>query len=399
MESLYWTQNDEEALLEAARLTNPDPEVLLFRGVSSLRLSRPDAHDLLLQLFLQQRVSGLHGRVFTFLAGDPKYRELFTDLEWDLITAKNDLLLQEWDAGIPLMETVIQRLDPATVSASALVADIAISCQSAGAQAAGARFLERISARLSGRARTDAMEQAGRLYRRARDYSQAIAVLRAAVSASADADQRDRARWLILDMLITLHPADLPALVEKESADWGNPASFTDLLEGWISDLVAAKKWGTLAGLWKLVQTRGPGDVDARLSYILARAIQEGLIQRIPGLPRSPRMTCSPKPRRRTPTGITASWRPSSWGRSPRRLVPRADSGGAEAASPLDPMITGFLPFGLSSQAYQRIIDTRRGLSDAQVLAAARLFSQVEDHAQLDAPHGPSLPAQDAERG
>lgn len=381
VESLYWTQNDEEALQEAARLSNPDPEVLLFRGVSSLRLSLPDAHDLLLRLFLQQRVSTLHGRVFTFLAGDPKYRELFTDLEWDLINAKNDFLLQEWDAGIPLMESVIQRLDPATVAASALVADLAGACQAAGAQSAGARFLERMSARLPGRARADAMEQAGRLYRRARAYPQAIAVLRAAVSASADADQRDRARWQILDILITLHPSDLPALVEKESADWSNPASFTDLLESWISDLVAAKKWATVARLWAMVQTRGPADVDARLSYILARVVQEGLIKRVPGAPPVSPHELFTEAASKDSDGYYGIMASILLGQIPPQLVPRAESGATEPPPPLDPLITGFLPFGLSSQAYQRIIDSRRSLSDAQVLAAARLFSQVDDHA------------------
>jgi len=378
VESLYWTQADQDALAEASRLSSPDPEVLLFRGVSSLRLGLPPAHDLILQLFLQQRVSALHGRVFTFIAAEPRYRDLFTDLEWDLISAKNDLLLGDWDAGIPLMESVMQRWQPPT---GTLVADLASSCQSAGTPGAGARFLERFSARLSGRARGDALEQAGRLYRRARLWPQAVTALRAAIAASTDADLRDRARWLILDMAMAARAPDFLAQVEKESAGWSNPAVFSDLLEEWISDLVAVRRWDTLAALWKIVKVRGPDDVDARLCYVMARAIQEGLMQRPAASPPVTPDQLLAESASRDPDGYYGLMAASVQGQVPSQVTPNAADAGPENPAPLDPVIVGFLPFGLSTQAYQRLVAARGSLSDGQILEAARLFSRAEDHA------------------
>lgn len=381
VEALYWTQSDAEALKEADGLLNPDAEVLLFRGVSSLRLALPDAHDLIMRLFLQHRASTLHERVFTYLGGEPSYRQLFTDLEWDLISAKDELSVQDWESGIPLLENVLQRIDPALVTSGTLVADLSAAFQSSGNPAAGARFLERISARFSGRARADALEQAGRLYRRARNYPQAMPVLRAAAAASAFADQRDRARWLVLDMLVMLHPADLLAQIEKESASWGNPAYFSDVLEGWISDLVAAKKWDTMAGLWKLVRVSGPDDVDARLSYILARANTEGLVRRLPGSPPMTAAELFAEAAAKDADGYYGLMASCALGRAPAQTVMREQSADAAPPAPLDPLITGFLPFGLTSPAYQRLVEARGSLSDAQVLEAAHLLSRVDDYA------------------
>jgi soluble lytic murein transglycosylase len=378
VESLYWTQADQDALAEASRLTSPDPEVLLFRGVSSLRLGLPPAHDLILQLFLFQRVSALHGRVFTFISADPKYRDLFTDLEWDLISAKNDLFLGDWDAGIPLLESVMQRWQPPL---GTLVSDLASSCQSAGTPGAGARFLDRFSARLSGRARADALEQAGRLYRRARLWPQAVTSLRAAIAASTDADLRDRARWLILDMAMAAHAPDFLTQVERESAAWSNPGVFSDLLEEWISDLVAARRWDTLAALWRIIRVRGPDDVDARLCYVLARAIQEGLMQRPVASPPVTADQLLTESASRDPDGYYGLMAASIQGQVPSQVVPNTGDRARQNPAPLDPVAVGFLPFGLSTQAYQRLATARGSLSDDQILEAARLFSRAEDHA------------------
>jgi hypothetical protein len=71
VEALYWTGADAAVLDESARITDPDAEVLLFRGVSSLRLGLPAGHDLVMQLFLDEKVSSLDGRLAAFLAADP----------------------------------------------------------------------------------------------------------------------------------------------------------------------------------------------------------------------------------------------------------------------------------------------------------------------------------------
>ena len=379
VEALYWTQQDQEALQQADLLTNPDAEMLLFRGVSSLRLGLPAGHDLIMRLFLRERVSGLHARFFTFLTGAPQYAEGFTDLEKNLIAAKNDLFLGDWETGIPLLESVLSGLDPALSSSSSLVADLASAYLSSGRQAAGARFLVRVSARLTGRARADALEQAGKIYRRMRAYPDAFATLRTALAASTDADQRDRERWYIVDMMINGKSPDALALVDREISSSSDPGVFSDLLDDWISDLVGGRKWKSLLGLWGVVQVHGPQDVQARLAYILGRAGEEGLVA-ANALPAAPRDLL-----RKAATldadgyyGLMAS---SLLGEVPGQVKPGVADAASENAPALDPFITGFLPFGLFSQAYQKLAETRKSLSDAALREAARLMAQAGDYA------------------
>ena len=379
VEALYWTQQDQEALQQADLLTNPDAEVLLFRGVSSLRLGLPSAHDLIMQLFLRERVSALHARFFTFLTGAPRYAEGFTDLEKDLIAAKNDMFLGDWQTGVPLMESALSGLEPATTAASSLVADLAVAYQSSGRQSEGVRFLLGASARLTGRARADALEQAGRIYRRLRAYPDAFATLRSALAASADADQRDRERWYIVDMMIKERSLDAPAQIDREMSSSSDPGVFSDLLDDWISDLVGGRKWKPLLGLWGAVRAHGPQDVQARLAYILGRAGQEGLIP-------SGVLSADPRDFLRKAASLDADgyyglMASCVLGEVPQQVKPGAAEAAPQSAPALDPFITGFLPFGLFSQAYQKLVETRKSLSDAGLREAARLMAEVGDYA------------------
>jgi tetratricopeptide (TPR) repeat protein len=379
VEALYWTQQDQEALKQAALLTNPDAEVLLFRGVSSLRLGLPDAHDLIMRLFLRERVSSLHARFFTFLAAAPQYAEGFTVLERDLITAKNDLFLGDWEAGVPLMESVLTRLDPAQVAGSSLVADLAAAYQTTGRQSAGARFLLDVSARLTGRSRAEALEQAGKIYRRIHEYPAAFRTLRSAIAASTDADQRDRERWYLVDMMIAENPRDVLVQVSRELAAASDPGFFSDVLDDWISDLVQRRKWAALAGLWNVVEVHGPQDVLARLAYVLGRAGEEGLA-RDAALPETPHDLLR-KAAVLDPDGYYGLMASCLLGEVPYQVKPGVVSAGSESTPVIDPFITGFLPFGLFTQAYQRLVEARKGLSDAAVLEAARLMARVGDYA------------------
>ena len=132
VEGLYWNKDDAAVLQEAARLQNPDPEVLLFRAVSSLRLQLPSAHDLVMQLFVREKVSPLHGRVYTFLTAEPEFLQLFSAQERDLLAAKNAFAQGDWDGGLPLLEGVLSSIEPSKVVDGALVIDLGNSYGSAG---------------------------------------------------------------------------------------------------------------------------------------------------------------------------------------------------------------------------------------------------------------------------
>jgi soluble lytic murein transglycosylase len=379
VEALYWTQQDQEALQQANLLQDPDPEVLLFRGVSSLRLGLPAAHDLIMQLFLRERVSSFHARFFTYLAGAPQYAEGFSELEKDLITAKNNLFLGDWEAGIPLMESVLSRLEPTAFATSSLVADLASAYQSAGRQVEGARFLQEVSKQLTGRAKADALEQEGRILRRLKAYHDAFSVLRSAIAASADANQRDREHWFLVDMIIGAKSPDVLAQVDREMSATSDPGVFSDLLDDWIAELVSGKKWKTLVGLWRIVETHGPQDVQARLAYILGRAGEEGLVP-LSTLTEDPRGLLR-KASLMNADGYYGLMASCLLGEVPGQVKPGVSVSAAEVAPTLDPFVAGFLPFGLFSQAYQKLEETRNTLSDAELREAARLMAQAGDYA------------------
>jgi hypothetical protein len=379
VEALYWSKQDAEALQEAARLTDPDAEVLLFRAVSSMRLDMPQAHDLTLRLFLGERVSSLHGRAYTFIAAEPAYLQLFSAADQDLMAGKSALVQGDWSRGIPLLESVLSSIDPAQVADGSLVTDLAVSYVFAGRAAAGAGFMEKLTERLTGQARIDAEEQAGRLFRRARDYTQALRWLRTTAAEAASPAQRDRARWLILDILFIIASRDLPRQVEAEAATWSDASYFSDLLHSRIAELAAAKEWKTLAGLWRALETHGPGDVRAQLSYLLAREWQQGAIPQLQGGPSVTARSLFQDAERRDPAGYYGILAASMLGDVPDRAVPAAQTDPGTEVPVLDPVAMGFLSYGLSGQCYSRLWSVRDTLSEAQVLEAARRFAQAGD--------------------
>ena len=387
VEALYWGKQDAAALQEAGKLTNPDAEVLLFRAVSSLRLDLPEAHDLVQRLFLRERVSSLHGRAYTFIANEPAYLQFFGALDQDLMAGKSALAQGDWSHAIPLLEGVFEGIDPALVADGSLVIDLGNSYVPAGKAAAGARFMEGLVGRLTGPARVDAEEQAGRLYRRAREYPRALQWLRRTASDASTPAQGDRARWLILDILFATDPQDLPRQVGIEAGTWSDPTFFSDLLHSRIAELVAARKWRTLVGLWRALDAAGPGEVRAQLSYLIAREWQVGALPRLPGGPSgvgsaSPAVTARDlfqDAERRDPAGYYGILAACMLGDLPDRAVPAAQHDIAPEVPRLDPVAMGFLSYGLSAQGYARLWMMRDTLSEAQVLEAARRFAQVGD--------------------
>jgi soluble lytic murein transglycosylase-like protein len=415
-EALYWNRDDELALAEAVRLGSGDPEALLFRAVSSLRLNRPEARELLLALFLREKISSLHGRVYSYLVSEPAFLALFSGIERDLLEGKYHFVQGSWAKGIPLMERALGGMESTRLAGSTVIAELGNSYSYSGRQAAGARFMEALSARLAGAPRADALEQAGKLYRKAKEYQKALALLRTAAEQTRFPAQADKARWFVLDILLTLEPTDLIEQVASESARWNAPSYFSDLLEERIADLVAARNWGQLARLWKALEANGPESVQAQLCYVLGRARQEGLTARLPALlpgnpPGSPRDFFR-EAARRSPSGYYGMMAAAMLGEIPAQTTPRPDpsepsappdpasladpfDAPLEAGSPagsasagkgpaagrrLDAITAGFLAYGLGAQAYRRLWDQRAELPDALIVDAVRKLNEAREY-------------------
>jgi soluble lytic murein transglycosylase-like protein len=377
VEALYWTKDDAAVLEESSHLATPDAEVRLFRAVSSLRLGLPAAHDLVMGLFLDERVSPLHGRFASFLAAEPGYQPLFSTAEQSLIEGKNQLMQGAWAKALPLLESAISGADPAPLAHSALLMDMGSSYVLAGRSAAGAVFMEALAGKLAGQPRIDALEQAGKLFRRARNYPRAMRSLQLVAAQAPSAEQRDRARWFILDIVFSESDPDLADKVHAESLTWSDASYFSDLLEDRISGDVSARRWPTLASLRAALVEKGPDLIVAELDYILARAWQEGRLQRLPA-PLSARSLFADAVSR-DPGGYYGILAASMLGEIPDRAVAGSDAADGQAAGTMDPLIQGFLAFGLHDQAYTLLWAQRQDMGNAQLLDAARRFAAAGD--------------------
>ena len=377
VESLYWSKDDAGVLREADKLLAPDAEVLLFRAVSSLRLGLASAHDLVMQLFLHERVSALHGRASTFIAADAGDLGLFSDTEQALLSGKGSLAAGDWGKAIPLLESVVVSIDPASIADGVLVVDLGGAYLSASRLMPGAQFMEKLSTRLSGQARVDALEQAGRLYRKTRDFPRALMQFRSVALEASTPAQRDRARWFIADILFETAPIDLTARIAAESLLWNDRSIFIDLLQDRIADLVAARAWKTLEGLWIGLRTTGPDVVCAQLSYLLAREWQEGAVVRLPGSPALTARELFQDAENRDPVGYYGIMSASILGDMPNKAVP--STAPAEAAVALDPLSAGYITFGLTAPAYARLWPSRDAMTNAELMSAARTFSDAGD--------------------
>ncbi len=379
VEALYWTKDDHATLDEAARLVNPDPEVLLFRAVSSLRLGLPDAHDLVIKLFITQKVSSLHGRMYAFLQGSPTYLGLFSDVERSLIMAKEDLLQGAWAQGIPALQSVMSTYPPARAEDSVLPLDAATAYLASGRAASGARFLESLVPRMQGQALMDSLEQAGRLYRRARDGAKAMPLFRLVARTAFTPEQRDRARWYVLDLLLSQARPDLMSQIQTESAQWNDPTYFTGLLDDTVSELVQTRSWSALVGLWRALGDHAPPDVGARMAYVLGRAWESGLFPRTVSLPAESARELFRQAVQKSPASYYGLLAASMLDQVPDSTVP-ADAVQKGQPPALDPLIAGFLPFGLTSQAYARFSAMKDALSDDSLLEASRAIAEAGDY-------------------
>ncbi len=277
VEALYWQKKDRE-VLQALPGLEGDSETGLFRAVSSWRLGADGATALFVDLFVREPASDVHRRAYQFLASDPAWLARFTQGERDLMDAKASLVQGDWAAGIAKMEPVVAALEPERIAGSALVFDLGNAYVAGGKAARGGEFLERLSRRLAGQARVDCLETAGRLYRRAKDYAHALAALGSVAEAASSPEQEDRARYYLLDVLLDLDPADLPARIASEARHWKAPSTFDDLFSPRIAGLAAARQWRKLAAWYLALERDGPAETRAQLAYLLARALQDRLL-------------------------------------------------------------------------------------------------------------------------
>ena len=372
VEALYWSQDDKAVIAESDRLPPGDAEIALFRAIGSLRLGKENARDLLFDLFLKQKTSSIHTRAYLYLSSDTARWDMFSDPEKELFTAKHDLQQEEWTKGIPAMEGVAARLSPSQLAGTPIITELGAAYVNAGMAARGAAFMEKLGRSLTGDAALDALEAGGKCARKIPDNAKALARFRSLAAGTADRGRQDKARWYILDALIAMRPSDLADRISKESALWNDPSYFADLLDELISREVADRKWQNLIALDSALAERCPAEIKARLSYILARALAERIVKRVPGNPDRRPQDLYEAARDADPRGYYGTLASCILGEIPACLTMGTGTAGSAEAPPADPLVDGYLSFGLMEKAYELIRGRRSDMGEAAVLFYAR---------------------------
>lgn len=279
--ALYWQEQDEEVLTLLEEMRNSgapwDDELDLFAAVSSQRLEKQGWQQLFIDLFYSKRTSILHSRAYAYLEQEgmldslPQAAALFFQGKDLLYRGRNSEAIDLIEKSLPGLD--IERLNLAILTAEMGAAYFAVAGHNRGAE-----VLLDLSERVSPSRRLDAVEMAGRLYRKEGNVSEARRLLSEVVRETDSPEQRDRAIWFALDMARSLSPGEFLDQVEELAPVWHEPGFFSDILKPEISRLVAQRNWQDLRLLYRLLKGFGPPETMARLAYLNARAITLGML-------------------------------------------------------------------------------------------------------------------------
>ena len=431
LQAVYEQERDDEVLRELAALPRfrlkEDPELRLFQAVCSCRKGIGGWEELFTSLFLEERRGKVHQRALVFLETG-KHLSRFPEPLQALFRAKVDIYLGLPGRAIDRLEGQLLLLPLERLKSSPLIEELGLAYFAAKQLERGALFLAEQSSRLPPAAQLQALEMAGRLYRRTGDAERAEALLQLVISRTEDAGQRDRAIWYHLDLRRKEGFAALLPEVVRTAPLWHNPGYFTDILNGGITELAEKRDWGSLERLYRGVEAVASAGLQARLSYLLARANRypdpEGRVPRTPrdllrraralqpdgyygilasvlleeDLPAWGGGQDEPEPgaadgARNSGDGIapgatdggTAEGTAPGGGaahpgvRRPDNRIAEEAAGNPERAQPGDPRLEvgeGFFRFGLTLQGYERLRSAADDLPPAVLRAYARRLNE-----------------------
>lgn len=115
---------------------------------------------------------------------------------------------------------------------------------------------------------------AGRMYARAGNSHTRLArtYLAKAVSLADQPVDRDAALWYLLELSLKGNTSRFIADLGRYAPGWGDGASFSDLLDGLLARLVQERDWQSLLALQKALPDGAERDILVRIDYLAARS-------------------------------------------------------------------------------------------------------------------------------
>jgi soluble lytic murein transglycosylase-like protein len=289
--ALYYQKKDREVLSRITEffpgndeaLLADDPEVFLYKAVSSGRLKLEGWNRLAMTLFLKLRRNPVHAAYVTFLAEEKGMLESFSRDEQEIIKAKAALAQDKFIDAASLYSAVFPRLGSIYFSGTTLLFDFGVSCVSGRPAAANVQLILAAAKKLEGRSYWEAIEQAAKVSQAIRDYATGDSLYRAVYEKSPDPDMKKRALWRILDIAMEAGGIDEKAVFAQFLPKISDPDYFTDVLEDLLTTLVRNKDFAALTRLAPVLQEHAPVWMRAKVSYLAGRAILQGQGSQGPG--------------------------------------------------------------------------------------------------------------------
>lgn len=274
IEALYWQKKDLQVLksLEVHFPREPyfDPELLLFKTVSSYRAHRPGWKNSFLKLFIKVRGSDLHLRGYKFFYDSEDF-EGFSEAERRILYGKYYLVAGKRDEGIEELEAGLKELPALWLENNSIIKELGFAYQYSGKYLRGVKFLLSLEKKVDGPDRLSLLEMVGRLYLKGGYLTLARNYLFKVFEETLDADQKDRTLWFYLEGFKGVSIDSFFTGMLKYRESWNDFEYFSDHLNYLISGLVSKGAWKELWKLYQSIHQFSSYDVTRRLEYVLYR--------------------------------------------------------------------------------------------------------------------------------
>lgn len=282
-EALYFQKKDEEAwaLLQGWKPGQFTPaeerENQLFSGVLQARMGRIDeASATLKDLVFDREASVLHFRLESFFQEDESRYELlgsggreavaFQALVYRGVASQT----RAWFKG---------RTFPAGFwDHRALVTGLETAFKAESQAEFGLRLLEGIRGTVSGEARFAVEYARARLYRSLSWWPQARTAFQSALALAPTPEDHQKASWNWLNAWVQVRPEGALGPFLQVYAATDDPGFFSDVFDGWMTELVQTRQWGLMAAIWRDLGHRLDSSDRVTLGFLLARLASHGLV-------------------------------------------------------------------------------------------------------------------------
>lgn len=397
IEALYRQKKDEEVVKsletyfhEEEPSFQDDPELLLFKAVSSSRLNTDGWKDDIIRLFLEIGDAEIIKRAYDYIIGEKVLYNAFDEDMKRYMAAKNSLCLDDSDEikalALPVIEAYVKSIERPDLRTRAMIKTLGLTYLSLDEAGRGAKLLSSLSADLSGKSALDAFEMAGRCYRKNEQYSLAVKYLGKVIDRSKNDDhrsknddQKERAVWFLLDCIQELSPDSFIEAAGRYAPHWRDPSYFDDVLEKEIAELVSLKKWKTIFALHDVLKDHISDEIDSQLSLLRARILSLGYLT-VEGVDRTKEINRLLKKAASVGgmeySGFLASALTGETPRFFRSLHGKNKQIRPESFSGIEAVISGFFEYGLPLEGYEMISENKEELGKNLLLHASRMLSE-----------------------